>query len=223
MENNIELFDSYIDNKLSPEEKTAFDSRLKSDRQFLADFRIYLFTLDGLCREVEQDNAEFGIAMKKLSKDDLLRIIGRSGKRKNFRFNALRERMAWAASVAALIIIGAFSVFRVQEAGNERLDNTLVAYNYVPGPSRDGEPSVDITVITATELEAYLPQLKKTYEDAPSDDMQAGEYAGMRLAMAYLQLHDRSKAKSILEELKERFADDEEFAAQCNRILAQLK
>ena len=45
----------------------------------------------------------------------------------------------------------------------------------------------------------------------------------MRLAMAYLKIHDRKKAKEILTELASRFADDVEFAAQCNKILDQLK
>ena len=45
----------------------------------------------------------------------------------------------------------------------------------------------------------------------------------MRLALAYLKLHDRKKAKEILGELSVRFAEDEEFAAQCQNILNQLK
>ena len=58
---------------------------------------------------------------------------------------------------------------------------------------------------------------------APTDDIQAQEDAGMRLAMAYLKIHDRKKAKEMLTAMSIRFADDEEFVAQCHKILNQLK
>ena len=45
----------------------------------------------------------------------------------------------------------------------------------------------------------------------------------MRLAMAYLKNHDRKKAKTLLEELCEKYSDDEMFVGQCRRILNQLK
>lgn len=63
----------------------------------------------------------------------------------------------------------------------------------------------------------------KDYRDADSDDMQGGEEAGMRLAMAYLMLHDRSKARDVLKEMSVRYADDREFAAQCQDILARIR
>ena len=45
----------------------------------------------------------------------------------------------------------------------------------------------------------------------------------MRLAMAYLMLHDRSKARDVLKEMSVRYADDSEFAAQCQDILARIR
>lgn len=94
----------------------------------------------------------------------------------------------------------------------DRLDNTIVAYNYIPDSNRGWE------TITSNDI----PTLERAYQMAPSDDIQAQEDAGMRLALAYLKLHDRKKAKEILGELSVRFADDEEFVAQCHKILNQL-
>ena len=54
-----------------------------------------------------------------------------------------------------------------------------------------------------------IPTLEQAYKSAPADDIQAQEEAGMRLAMAYLKVHDRKKAKELLTELSSRFADDE--------------
>lgn len=213
MENNIELFDRYIDGKLSAEEKMSFEQRLSADKNFAFDFRIYLFTLKGIYQEVDQDNVEFGVAMKTISKKELLRIIGRCSRPRILRINYLRERMAWAASIAAILVIGIFSVFNVRQSGMDRLDNTIVAYNYIPDSNRGWE------TITSDDI----PSLERAYQMAPSDDIQAQEDAGMRLALAYLKLHDRKKAKEILGELSVRFAEDEEFAAQCQNIINQLK
>lgn len=213
MENNIELFDRYIDDKLNADERLIFEKRLRSDKSFATDFRVYLFTLKGICQEAEQDNIEFGHAMKNISKRDLLRIIGRSSRPRLMHLNYICERMAWAASIAAILVIGIFTVMNIRQSGMNRLDDTIVAYNYIPDSGRGPES------ITAADI----PSLEKAYLDAPSDDIQLQQEAGMRLAMAYLKTHDRKKAKEILAELSVRFADDEEFVAQCNKILNQLK
>ena len=216
----IELFDRYVDDNLSEEERQSFEEKLRSDRSFATDFRVYLFTLKGVCQEVEQENIEFGHAMKHLTKEELLRIIGRSSKPRIISMNFLRERMAWVASIAAILIIGIFSVFKVHQAGLNRLDNTIVAYYYIPDSNRGGKT---ITRGWETITSSDIPTLERDYQMAPKDDIQAQEDAGMRLAMAYLKIHDRKKAKEILMEMSKRFADDEEFVAQCQKILNQLK
>ena len=73
----IELFDKYIKNQLSKEERDEFDVRLKSDQEFASDFKMFLFTVDGVCREAEQDNLDFGVAMKGLYQFQLDEIIGK--------------------------------------------------------------------------------------------------------------------------------------------------
>lgn len=213
MESNIQLFEEYIDDKLTKEEKKSFEERLRSDKKFALDFRIYLFSVNGIIQESKQDNMEFGHAMKNISKEDLLRIIGRTSKPRVFRLNYIRERLAWIASIAAVLVIGLFSIYNINRNAMNRLDDTLVAYNYIPDSNRGWES------ITGDDI----PSLQKAYQDAPADDIQAQQEAGMRLAMAYLKIHDRKKAKEMLNDLSVRFADDEEFSAQCKRMLDQLK
>ena len=72
----IELFDKYINNQLSDAQRSEFDAKLKSDEDFAADFKVYLLTVDGICREAHQDDIDFGVAMKSISKDQLKEIIG---------------------------------------------------------------------------------------------------------------------------------------------------
>lgn len=213
MDNNIELYERYINDQLSPTEKEEFSARLKSDKSFATDFRIYLFTVRGICREEEQNNVEFGHAMKEISEEELLQIIGRKKERSHLAFTRLNERIAWVASIAAILIVGIFAVINMQKADMNRIDNLIVAYNYIPESNRGWE------TVTANDI----PSLIRVYQTASDDDVQAQQDAGMRLAMAYLKIHDRKNAKEILTQLSLRFADDEEFAAQCHNILEQLK
>ncbi len=214
MEDNIGLFERYLNDQLTSEEKQNFEASLNSDKSFALDFRIYLFTVRGIYQEAEQDNIEFGQAMKHISKEDLLRIIGRTqDSRISTTFGFLRGRLAWVVSIAAILVIGIFSVFTVHKADMNRLDNIIVAYNYIPDSNRGWE------TVTSSDI----PSLEEAYRTAPDDDVQAQQDAGMRLAMAYLKIHDRKKAKEMLSKLSLRYADDEEFAAQCQRIMNQLK
>lgn len=213
MDNRIVLFDSYIDGNLNVDEKQVFDTRLKTDKAFALEFRIYLFTLHGVCREAEQNDVEFGQAMKNISKQDLLCILGRHQRHNIKPIFYLRERFAWIASAVAVVAIGLVSVLSIHRAYMERLDDIIVAYNYIPDANRGWES------ITSDEISS----LEKAYHSAPSDDIQAQQDAGMCLAMGYLKLHNRKKAIEILSELSERFSEDEEFDAQCQIILNQLR
>lgn len=76
----IDLFDRYIKGELSEEETRKFKERLESDEDFASDFRIYSLSVIGICKEAEQDNADFGNAMKHLTKEQLFDIIGRKEK-----------------------------------------------------------------------------------------------------------------------------------------------
>ena len=76
----IDLFDRYIKGELSEDENIKFKERLKSEEDFASDFRIYSLSVIGICKEAEQDNADFGNAMKHLTKEQLFDIIGRKEK-----------------------------------------------------------------------------------------------------------------------------------------------
>lgn len=237
----MELFDRYIDGELSGEEKREFEEKLKTDREMARDFRIYLFTLDGVCREAEQEDIDFGMAMKNIGSDDFLRAIGR-GKKVNplpstpaedlgitdipaegvenrWRSRIRSLRIGWSVSIAAMFVVGLFSLYDVWQSGRNRVDDLIVAYNYIPDFDR-GEAD---RKAYSTSGEKDMIALEKAYREAPDDDIQAQEDAGMRLAMAYLEKHDRGKAREILGEMQERFADDASFTARCRKILGQLK
>lgn len=178
----------------------------------------------------EEENIEFGVALKNISEDKLKELTGKSRSKKPI----LRTWVWQAASIAAVVAFAVVSVIKVQQKSNDTIlqvqrdsnyaiDNTLVAYNYVPAFSKDGEELVDIYAMNDNELRDYLPKLQKGYEDAPSDDIQECQDSGMRLAMAYLKLHQREKTITLLNELKKRFNFDEDFVGKCNKIINLLK
>ena len=145
----------------------------------------------------------------------------------------IRPWMWQAASIAAVVVIAVVTVLKVHQNSNDTIlqiqresnfavENTLVAYNYVSS-SRDGIEMKDISNMSQDELKVYIPTLQTAYDNAPNDDIQECQVAGMNLAMAYLKLHEREKTITLLNELKSRFSFDEDYVAKCNKIISLLQ
>ena len=234
----IDLYDRYINNQLSDKERDEFDARLKTDKEFASDFKIYLFTVDGVCREAHQDNLDFGLAMKSLSKDKLKEIIGKQDvasqvaasaecksemvKPKVIRFKA----WIWQVAPIAVVVIIAFTVvFNIEKNARYSVDNAIYACADVnPDLVRAGGEPIEISSMSDDELKAKLPELTSLYQSASTTD-EIADY-GYVLAMAYLRLHDRDKAKEVLEQLVSRFDGTEGYAGYVNKwksILNLLK
>lgn len=96
----IDLFDRYIKNQLSEKELSNFDEKLKSDKDFAEEFKIYLLCVDGIIKEAQQDDIEFGHAMKSLSKAELMNIIGKKVEIPSLEENPRAERIVASASIA---------------------------------------------------------------------------------------------------------------------------
>lgn len=87
---NIILFDKYIFGELSADEEKDFISRLKNDSELAVEFQTYLSVVKGVCLEAQQDDIEFGTAMKNISKEDLREIMG--PRLRTSPFNNLHDR-----------------------------------------------------------------------------------------------------------------------------------
>ena len=152
-DNYIPLFEAYVFGEISQKDELILSSRIAKDPEFARQFRTYLMCVKGLIQEMEQDDIEFGNAMKKLSEQDLRRAIGtkrmrlsleraervnptvpaaaspapgatESHKKSPFR----RERWAWISGIAATILLAVFVVAYVHIMGMYKVDNALVAY-----------------------------------------------------------------------------------------------
>ena len=222
----IELYDRYINHQLSKDECKEFDARLESDKDFASDFKVYLFTVNGICREVHQDNIDFGVALKNLSKEQLCNIIGDKAespvKPKILHF---KPWMWQVASVAAIFVIVFGMFFNIEKNARYAVDNAIyTCADITPDLVRAGGKPIDITSMTQDELKTKLSELESLYQSASTNDEMAD--TGYALAMAYLRLHDRDRAKSVLDQLVARFEDNSDYADDVNKwksILNLLK
>lgn len=299
MEDNIPLFNNYINQTLTPEEEAEFDKRLKSDKSFREEFRIYLFTLRGIIMEAEGDNMEFAYAVKNLSQEDFEKAIFRNPdierftlpsdyfsplpsvradyssaiendvtgdddvrfssvdevffKDSNLELNAIpspsetnimlpdslaektetpsiktskrriRERFLWISSIAALFIVGLFTVISVARNGDNQVDDVIAYYNQWATTSPRGgfDDAPDLSSLSGKELSVALKDLRSTY-DNPEMSIQEREMAGFSLAIYYVKKHNRKEAKEILNEMIVKFAHDDEFTATCREVLKML-
>lgn len=238
----IDLFDRYLGNRLSKREREEFDSRLRRDEEFASEFKVYLLVVDGICREAHQDNLDFGIAMKHLTREQLREIVGKttassssadcmdSGKegassaepdsasassKPLAKSHSSRKAWPWlwqAASIAAVLIVAFTVVFNVERNASISIDNAIYACADI---SIDASRSGGETIdLTQLDDEELKAELP-TLESLYRNAPTAEEAAdyGFALAMASIRLHDREKAKAILSQLVERFSGDEDCAA----------
>lgn len=222
---NIELFDQYFNAALSEEERKEFEARLKSDKEFSEDFKVYATTVVGICKEAEQDNLDFAHALKRLSKEDLRNIIGKNETKSKLELRPLRrERYLWIASMAAMVVI-VFSIsISIQRSVNRAyVDNLLVETYSMPSVSRSSSEDITMDIHTATErqVEELIPILQHDYSSATDEVGQ--QEIGFNLAMAYIKIHERKQAAALLNELKTKFPYDLEFVAKCEKILKHIQ
>lgn len=90
---NLILFDQYIFGELSADEEKDFISRLKNDSELAVEFQTYLSVVKGVCLEAQQDDFEFGAAMKNISKEELREIMG--PRLRTSPFNNVHDRALW--------------------------------------------------------------------------------------------------------------------------------
>lgn len=217
-----ELFDNYILGKLSSNQMADFESKLANDADFALDFRHYLMVVNGIRKEEEQDCIEFGHAMKSLTKDELLEIVSRKEETKvsnviNF------QRYLWSLSTAAILVIAFTMTFNIERKSRYAMDDMIYAYNEPMFSNRGGE-SLNISNYNDEELRNSLPTLQTIYQK--SETTQDALINGKGLAMVYVKLHERDKAKTILQELIDKYHTENEYAEaveECRRILSQLE
>lgn len=230
---NIDLFDKYIKGELSEKERHEFDTRLKDDKSFAADFKVYSVTVKGICKEAEQDNKDFEAAMKHISKEQLSEIIGKKeGNRavssqsaskvsKTIKAHFFRSWM-WQAACWGIIIGGAaIWIAHADKNGRYSVDNAIYATAYVyQGSSRGSINIPDLNSLSDKELKDKLPTFVAQFKEC--EDSEDIYEVGFPLVMAYMRLHERDKAKEILTEMINKLSADEDYTEEVSKLKSIL-
>lgn len=222
MNNNINMFDRYLRGEMTIVEQDNFKRLLAENAETANDFKIYLALVDGICKEEQQDNIEFAVAMKGLSKEQLKQVIGKR-KKPGLRILHSRQMGLWAVSMAAMLILCLSITHQINQEAEYSVDNLVAEYNAIPTSNRSGGSKIDIASLDKESVRNVIPQLLSDYQKTSIDDIQIKQISGINLAMAYLKINDREKAIKVLQELKSFFPDDPEIISQCNKILKQIR
>lgn len=202
-------------------------------------------------RHAEEENAEFGHALKNISEKQLKEILNGGESRREQPSAASpasasggerrKRRLAWrwvatGISVAAVLFVLVWIPLQtIHMAPPEQklakadmqVDNLLWQLYGSPetGAARGGEGPVYIEAPTAEEwVKANLNILQQEY--SLSETPQEIYINGKTLALAYIKLHERRKAKIVLEEVIMRLQTDEDYAdavEQCRKILQEIE
>ena len=222
--NNIELFDNYISGQLPQREREDFEARLASDSAFFSEFQLHLQAIHGIQKEEEEDCIEFGYAMGALSKEELNEIIGKKTAKRVKLINY--QKYLWPLSAAAVVIFALIFNHNQSIESQYAIDDIIYAYNEPMFSNRGGE-AIDISKCNKEELKDRRSLMLLTLWDIYkySETTQDALVNGKGLAMVYIKLHNREKAREILQELVDKYKADEDYAesvAECIRILNQI-
>lgn len=217
----IESFDKYISGEMSDKEVAEFKRKLSEDKDFSSDFQIYKMVVKGIVMEENDKEAELDNAFKNLSKDDLRKIVGpKKTIAKTSMSKAKIVYMAsWITSVAVVAIIAFSLTFNIQRSARNNVDDIIFDCYYSP-VSRGGEDIVDLSKASEAEIKKQLPKMEKVYNKA-TDEQDISSY-GINLAMVYLKIHDRDKARKVLLDVKKKCTDND-VKNICDKLLKQIE
>lgn len=165
-------------------------------------------------------------------------VSDQSSKSKVIPFRRLvHERIMWAASIAALIIISIPIIYHISITSKNAGEisgkcEMLYAYNVdeipdlsvgVKGDYWENVP--DIKNLSKSQLEEAMPELIELFSN--SEMLQEIDINGRMLAMAYLRLDKPSDAKEILTIMVNRLSSEPEDYKEtidwCKKIISQLQ
>lgn len=222
-DNNIELFDAYLNNSMNEEDKKAFEKRLAEDSALKQEFTIHkemVYLLQKSCSDADR---EFEEAMKGISDDDFQKIVSvkktqrtsTTVEKPKGRMVPLKSVYRWmSAAAAALLLIGIGSNL----FWNHKMGDTTTYPNQIKHDFKDtpGLPSHERGIVYPEDsvftealrelvngnFDQGISNLEDLYKNASTHERK--DHIGTELVFAYLMRtsSDRDAAKRIIEELK---------------------
>ncbi|MGM9815660.1 MAG: hypothetical protein ACI304_01205 [Lepagella sp.] len=177
--------------------------------------------IDGIIKEAEQDDLEFGVALKSISDEDFNAIIERDRrpKGKSAAGPLWRRYRPWCVSAVAAVLI--ILLPGINSMNAKLCEAALYASAEYTTTSRAG---FDVMNVSLDELKEKLPELESRYYDCIKDDRIVGDIKepGWDLTVAYLRLHKKGKAIKVLKTLSSTYPNTP-FGDHCQALLNQLQ
>ncbi len=210
--NNIDLFDAYLNGKMSETNKAKFESQLNADSSLRQEFTIHKELVAGLQHAGEEADLEFENALKHISNEEMGKLVERKPANnktsRQERVVPLRKVYSWVAVAAAVVIIaGAGGHQYYQTQTRNKLCDAIFTAGFNPdltitrsGDQSDSETYSDaINKLKNGETNKAITLLEDLYDKA--DDEMKIEY-GTSLAYAYVKAHDLEKAWDTINKVK---------------------
>ena len=222
----ISLFDRYIKDELSESERKDFLLRLDEDGQFASEFKVFLLSVSGVCQEAEQDNADFGAAMRHISREQLRGVTGAGNGQAPTVKRKFLPWMIQCVSVAAVAVIAFMVVKNVENTAARKVDDAILAAADCEillsrGPGGDSEP-FDLSKMTDDQVAAALPEISGSFDRMDRWSLERAD-AGFAIALSYLRLHDKEASARVLNNLISEYGMEDEFAGYVNKWKSILK
>lgn len=222
-DNNIAMFDAYLNNLMSADDKQALEQRLAQDsdlRQELQMHKELVYCLQKTCGEA---NRELGEALKGISDEEFRQIA--SVKRTESaqieeeksigRVVPLKKVYRWMSIAAMVFIIAGVGVHQYQQRqSRNQAFEAIYATGFNPdnlldASRQDGEMTpakndlnnaikqMDIDPETAAQ------ELEVLFASTAADAQNIQTDCGIALAYAYVKTHDIEKAKETIQKVRQ--------------------
>ena len=213
MDNEMSLFEAYYKGEMTSAEAGEFERRLSSDKEFALDFETYVRIIRENRAQAAEEDMDFGVAMKHLSREELLNIIGVTNDIRGNRVSAMMRKE----------IDELFDDIRA----SVRIDEPACAY------FESGFDEVEIYPEETSEEERFelaedmcAPTISHHYmpcEEKEDKGINILQDEGIAKAMNYFHTNEPDHAREVLEQLMKDYPDDEAFIARCRRMLDGLE
>lgn len=226
-DNNIELFDAYLNNSMSTNDRQAFEMRLVQDAALRQEFTAHkemVYLLQKSCSDADR---EFEQAMKGISDDEFRKIVSvkksqrtsTSEEKPKGRMVPLKSVYRWmSAAAVVLLLVGIGSnLLWNRNAGQITTDSVQIEHNFgkatgLPVDTRGGAEdngkeredfAAAIVELSSGDFDKGVSMLENLYKNASTQPRK--KRIGTELVFAYYvrASRNRAAAKRIIEELKE--------------------
>lgn len=220
-DNNIAMFDAYLNNLMSADDKQALEQRLAQDSDLRQELQMHKELVYCLQKTRSEANHEFGQALKGISDEDFRQIIAEKKVDKALededksigRVVPLKKVYRWMSIAAMLVFIVGIGVHKYQQhQSRNQAFEAIYATGFNPDNLLDASRQDEEMTPAKNDLnnaikqmdidpEKAAQQLEVLFASTAADAQDIKTDCGIALAYAYVKAHDIEKAKETIQKV----------------------